>query len=155
LSLPAAFNNLRPMTRKLALFIAAVAALQSPAISAARNCAAYQAANPPWTNNGAVQGDEWAWTYLVLDKSGWPTKCLMGANSIDDSDRRFFVCKYMKEKWRPAKDASGRQRSTTVKQFFLIAGPDHEKVLRQARDAYFAKHPDERAQCFADEGPSL
>jgi hypothetical protein len=138
------------MTRIAPLLFAALFGLHTIATAAPESCPADASAAAPWTNNGAVKGDEWAWTYLVLDSHGWPTQCLMGENDIDDSDRRFFVCKYMKEHWRPAKEASARQASATVKQFFFVPGPDHRKALNEARLRYLADHPDVRPECFAD-----
>jgi hypothetical protein len=132
------------------LVFAALAGVHGVASAAPETCPLATGATAPWTNNGAVKGDEWAWTYLVLDSRGWPTQCLMGENDIDDSDRRFFVCKYMREQWRPAKEASARQVSTTVKQFFFRAGPGHEKALIEARERYLADHPEIQPECFAD-----
>ena len=130
------------------LFLIAAVATTVPAIASAANCRA-QKPNP-WTVNGAVNGDEWAKVYLELDSKGWAKRCLMGDNNIDDSDRRFFVCKYMKEQWRPAK-TDDRPKSTTVEQFFLLTGPDHDKASREAREHYLAQHPDVRPECFADD----
>jgi hypothetical protein len=123
-----------------------------PANAAAGNCPPRETGTYPWTKYGTVKGDEWAWVYLELDKKGWAKRCLMGENNIDDSDRRFFVCRAMKQDWRPAtKDGALALASTTVKRFFLIPGPDHEKQMREAKKRFFAEHPDERPECYPDD----
>lgn len=115
-------------------------------------CPTQQPGPPPWTNNGAVAGDEWAWVYLKLDAHGWPIGCVIGANDIEDPVRRFLVCKFMMESWHPASKEERRSlASTTAKRFFMIAGPDHKKKMRQARERYFAENPDVRRECFPEE----
>lgn len=122
-----------------------------PANAAANTCPPREPGTYPWSTDGTMPGDQWAWVYLELDKDARPKRCLMGKNNIHDSDRRFLVCRAMKEDWRPASADAGRAvASTTVKRFFIIRGPNHEKLMRAARKRYFAENPHERPECYPE-----
>jgi hypothetical protein len=123
----------------------------SQAMAAEIACAPDRGSPRPWTINGAVRGDEYAWIYLELDKHGWVKHCLMGENSIEDPDRRFFICKYMIDEWRPIEKDGQRIASTTVERFFMVPGPDHKRKLKKAQERYFAEHPRERLECYPEE----
>ena len=122
-----------------------------PMSAAANTCPPREPGTYPWSTDGTMPGDEWAWVFLELDKKARAKRCLIGKNNIDDSDRRFFVCRAMQEDWRPASDEAGQAvASTTVKRFFIIRGPDHEKLMRAARKRYLAEHSDERPDCYPE-----
>jgi hypothetical protein len=135
---------------KLLLLVAFIAA--APVQAATSDCPAHEPGELPWLTDGSVPGDLWAWVYLELDSTGRPERCLMGANNIDDSDLRFFVCRAAKEDWHPATaDAAKALASTTVKRHFVLPGPRHNKGAREAKKQYFAEHSDIRPECYPDD----
>lgn len=140
------------MKKKIStLVLLAGVLMSSPVTAADSDCPPREPGTYPWSKNGTVKGDEWAWVHLELDKKARPKRCLMGENNIRDSDRRFFVCRVMSEDWRPASADEARSlASTTVKRFFIIPGPEHAKVMREARKRFFAEHPDERPECYPE-----
>jgi hypothetical protein len=119
--------------------------------ASASTCPPREPGTYPWSTNGTMPGDKWAWVYLELDEKARPKRCLMGESNIHDSDMRFFICRVAKEDWRPATPEDARTfASTTQKRFFILRGPDHAKKMREARKRYFAEHPDERPDCYPE-----
>jgi hypothetical protein len=138
----------RPLKLLLACGLFAAASVQA----ADSECPPHEPGTFPWMENGTVKGDLWAWTYLELDKNGEPKRCLMGKNNIHDEDTRFFVCRAMQKDWHAATPEEAKAAaSTTVKRFFVMIGPDHDKRLREAKKRYFAEHPAERPECYPDD----
>ena len=98
-----------------------------------------------------MPGDKWAWVYLELDEKARPKRCLMGKNNIHDPDLRFFVCRAAEKDWHPATPEHAKAvASTTVKRRMIMRGPEHYKLMREARKRFFAEHPDERPECYPE-----
>ena len=122
-----------------------------PMSAAANTCPPREPGTYPWSTDGTMPGDKWAWVHLELDDKARAKRCLMGENNLRDSDLRFFVCRAAKEDWRPASDTDAQTvASTTVKRFFILRGPDHAKKMREARKRFFAEHPDGRPGCYPE-----
>ena len=140
------------MTKILTLILVAALTCGGPAVAAASDCPPHDPGYLPWLTNGIAKGGLWAWVYLELDKDARPKRCLMGENNIHDADTRFLACDAMKESWKPATEADARAvASTTVKRLFIIPGPKRDKEIREAKDLWFAQHPDQRPQCYPDD----
>jgi len=122
-------------------------ALASPAL-AKEACPARETGTYPWAANGVLNGDLYAWVYLKIGKDHRP-ECFMGANNINDSDERFFVCNAFANGWKPAR-AEDAVPGTVVKRLMVIAGPNHAKLDKDARRRFFAEHPDERPDCYPE-----
>jgi len=96
-----------------------------------------------------MDGDYWAWVYLVIGKDHRVEKCLMGDNNIHDDQLRFFACKAFTDGWDPA-NANDVQPGQEIKRFFVIPGGKHEKANKDARKKFFADHPNERPECYPE-----
>ena len=135
------------MAKIVMTIAAALIAVASPGL-AADKCAPREVGSFPWANNGLVNGDLYGWVYLKIDKNGRP-QCFMGQNNINDSDQRFFICQAFTRDWKPAKPEDALP-GAVVKRLFIMAGPHHDKIEKEARRRFFADHPDERPECYPE-----
>ena len=126
--------------------------LASSAAAAAKEpCPPRETGSYPWLTNTVMKGDRWAWVLLELDENDRPKRCLMAENNIRDPDLRFLACKAFTDDWKP-----GQRIETTeagkrmVRRFFIMHGPEHQKVLKQARKKFFADNPNERPECYPE-----
>lgn len=104
----------------------------------------------PWLADvpRTVDGDEWAWVYLDVDKHGYPESCRIGETNMTEGSRS-NTCRNFVTGWRSApilKD--GSPTAGTVKRFFIIAGSKHRQLFDEAKKRWMAAHPDENADCF-------
>ena len=113
-------------------------------------CPARETGTYPWDIQGAIDGDYYAWVYLVIGKNRRPEKCLMGDNNIHDDQMRFFACKAFVDGWDPA-SANDVQPGQQIKRFFVIPGDKHSKANKEARRKFFVDHPNERPECYPED----
>lgn len=122
-----------------------------PANGSAPPCPAREPGTYPWSTDGTMPGDKWAWIFLELDKNGKPKRCLMGENNVRDDDLRFFMCRAAEKDWQPATPEEAKAlASSTVKRRLIMRGPDHWKKMREARKRYFEQNPHERPECYPE-----
>lgn len=133
-----------------ASILAAVAfCLSGPALAGNEPCPPLEIGMEPWTTDGALPGDEYAWVYLTIGKDHRPLKCGLGQTNIFDSDRRFFVCRAFMTDWRAA---AGQEPAagSVIKRLMVIPGPHHDKIEREARKRFFQDHPEQRQECYPE-----
>ena len=129
--------------------IAAAMIFVSTACWAKDDCPPREVGTYPWANNGLVNGDLYAWVYLKIGKDARRPDCFIGENNIHDSEQRFFICHAFTEDWKPARPEDAKPGSV-VKRLMVLAGPNHAKMLKEARRQWFASHPQERPECYPE-----
>ncbi|HEY7006758.1 MAG TPA: hypothetical protein VH392_09800 [Sphingomicrobium sp.] len=97
-----------------------------------------------------MRGDQYAWIYIDVDRTGRPLQCRIGENNIRDQYTRFQLCNAYTEDWRaPAAEPGDPDRRTLKRQTVMI-GSDHELADKKARRAWFKAHPEERPECYPE-----
>lgn len=104
----------------------------------------------PWQTQQIMDGDEWAWVYVDVDKGGRPIKCGIGQNNIPDPEVRFRLCSAYSEDWRTRPAAEGEPATRTIKRMTVLTGYKHQMADQQARKRFFREHPEERPECYPD-----
>jgi hypothetical protein len=135
------------MNRLAALVLLGTVLLASPV--AARNKCPPDTLGPdyPWLISGIMRGDMYAELFLDMDKEGRPTGCAVGKNNLVP-DMEYRACAAYLRGWRMDPRKDGTAAPTTMPQLFLIKKKNHLKAQRQARDAYFAQHPELDTTCY-------
>ena len=132
-----------------ALFAAGLISASSQSL--AGNCPFHEEGDFPWSANipATVKGDMWAWVYLELDKNGYAQRCWIGETDISGDETKSNVCRSFVSGWKATplmKD--GMRVAGMTRRKFVIIGDRHQKMLEEARAAWFAQHPDDNPACY-------
>ena len=131
--------------------IVALSAFSSSGVAAGGKCPFHEEGAYPWSANipRTMDGDSWAWVYLDLDKGGYPQRCYIGQSNISGPEARSNICKSFLRGWIATplmKD--GKHVAGTTRRFFVVTGTQHQKLLDEARERWFAEHPDDNPHCY-------
>ena len=129
----------------LSFLAGASASMAKPACPAREAGRAY-----PWQNLDVMPGDNYAWIYVDVDKTGRTLRCRVGETDIADPETKFRLCLAFNEDWRGAPAASGDPEVRTIKRHFTMLGYNHQMADQKARKQYFKDHPDDRPECYPD-----
>jgi hypothetical protein len=123
----------------------------SAAFGAGNDCPKREAGQAyPWQNLEPVPGDQEAWVYIDVDKTGRPLRCQMGPNNIPDPETRFRVCQAFTGDWRAPPATATDPGVRTIKRHFTMIGYNHQMADQKVRKLWFKAHPEERPACYPE-----
>ena len=138
--------------RGVIAFALGVAFMSGSALAEKAQCPAREAgAAYPWQNlQQQMKGDQFAWIFIDVDKTGRPIRCAVGDNNIPDPETRFRVCQAFSGDWRAPPAPAGQVNVRTIKRHFTMIGYEHQMADQKARKLWFKQHPDERPECYPE-----
>ena len=135
---------------QLAAFFVAFS-IGSAAVAEQARCPKWEAgARYPWMSNTPLRHDRFAWVHLDVDRKGYPIRCRIGHNNLEDAEARVWFCKQYYDRWRGARASASEPAVRKLKRYALIAGPKHAAADRRARKLWFEQHPEERPKCYPE-----
>ena len=126
-------------------------ALRSSLASAAVICPAHESGAFPWAFYGPRAGDLWAWTYLDIDRAGYPLRCHIGANNLSGPQALSDICSSFFVEWRARPLNTGVQTvAGTTRRLVVLMSAGSRRQFTRDRTRWFADHPTVSRDCFPE-----